>query len=315
MPRTCSLALLAHMSSSARTIAYLQKTGPLPDGTYMRITSLGKDVRYDDGSGDGEQTFYARTGLQMANIASANDLSADNSEAQTLAELPTYPGQGVTVDMVENGDLDDLEFVLYVFNYEDHSMGHMILGGGPIGKVRATPDGSLITMELRSWADLLRQNSVAELWALDCRVREFGSQPGEERFPCNYDASAEEGAEFTVTGVGAETVRDFTVAALGASESYYAPGRWRWTEGANAGRTLEIESQSAAGVIALLFVTRHPIQVGDKGRPKRDCSRKWAGHNSCETYNNRQWFRGEPFIPASDYVALTMPGAAQGGYS
>lgn len=311
MPRTASLALIAHMSSPSSTVAYLNKVGPLPNGNYVCLNSTAYDIDYDDGTG--ERRYYARTGIQLANIASANDLSADNTEGKTLTELPTYPGQGITQAMVDNGDLDDVPYVIYAINYRDHSMGHLITGGGPIGRVSMTPDGNLLTMELRSWCDLLRQNSVCELWSLRCRVKQFGSQPGEERYPCMYDASGELGAEATVTSVGAESVRDFTVAALGASEGYYAPGKWLWTEGDNAGWTSEIETQTAAGAISLMFVARHPIQIGDKGRPKRDCSREWAGPNSCETYNNREWFRGEPFIPVSDAVGLTVPGAAQGG--
>src|SRR5690348_12401701 len=124
MPRTASAALIAHMSSPSATIAYLQKTGPLPDGSYHCMNTTAKDIDYDDGFG--VRRYYARTGIQLANLAGSNDLSSDNTEAQTLTEIPTYPGQGFTVAMVENGDLDGVEYVIYAINYEDHSMGHMI---------------------------------------------------------------------------------------------------------------------------------------------------------------------------------------------
>ncbi len=310
--RTCGAQLFAHMSGTSTTMCFLLKVGPLPNDAYIRTTSLDRNVVYDCGDGLGEQTYYASTGTQLSAMQSANDLSVDNGEAQTLVELPTYPNTGITEAMVDAGTLDGVEFVVYGVNYRDLTMGHYIEAGGPVGEIRYTLDG-LITLELRAWTDLLRQNSVTERDSLTCRVKKFGSQPGEERFPCMYDASGELGAEFTVTSVGTENVRDFTVAALGAAADYYAPGNWIWTEGDNEGMTREIESQSGGGAISLLFTTRFPIQVGDKGRPKRDCTRQWEGHNSCETYANRQWFRGEPFIPVSDTIALTTPFAGAGG--
>lgn len=310
--RSCSARLLAHMSSTSSTMCFLLKVGPLPGGSYLCMSSLDRDVVYDDGSAAGARTFYARTGTQLSNLASANDLTVDNGEAQTLVEVPTYPNTGVTEPMIDAGGLDGVEFIVYGMNYRDVTMGHYIETGGPVGEIRRTLDG-LITLELRSWTDLLRQNSVTERDSLTCRVKRFGSQPGEERFPCMYDASSELGAEVTVTAVGTENVRDFTASGLGAAADYYAPGNWLWTLGDNAGMTREIEAQDASGNVSLLFTTRFPIQVGDKGRPKRDCTRQWEGHNSCDTYSNRPWFRGEPFIPVSDTIALTTPFAAAGG--
>lgn len=311
MPRSASAELIAYFAGPAQTTAYLLKVGPLPGDTYITVVSIARDFAYDDGGG--ERTYFARTGTQVANLSSTNDLTTDNTDAQTLQEIPTYPGQGITVEMVENGDLDGVEFVLYALNYEDPSMGHVILHAGPIGQVRDQV-GGLITMELRAWADLLRQNSVCTTWGLDCRVRHFGSQPGEEREPCMYDASAELGAEVTVTAIGAESVREFTAAGLGAAEDYYAPGKWLWTAGANVGRTVEIESHTAGGDVVLRFTTRHPIEVGDKGRPKRDCTRKPFGHNSCSTYSNLPNYRGEWTMPIADAIGLTVPGAAAGGF-
>jgi uncharacterized phage protein (TIGR02218 family) len=310
MPRTCSPALLAHMSSSATTLCFLQKVGPLPDDSYICTTSNSRDMRYDDGTG--ERIYYARTGVQLSNMASANDLSVDNGEAQTLVEIPTYPNTGITEEMIEAGRLDGVEFVIYKVNYRDLSMGHMIESSGPVGEIRRSIDG-LITIELRSWCDLLRQNSVTERDSLTCRVKRFGSQPGDERFPCMYDLTGEWITSVTVTDVGAETVRDFEASSLGQAANYFSPGLIEWTSGDNQGKFSEVQTFTAGGGISLLFTTKFPIQNGDTFSIRRDCSRKWAGNNSCDTFGNREWFRGEPFIPVSDRIALTVPGAAAGG--
>lgn len=313
MPRTSSLALIAHMSSPSATIGYLNKIGPLPNGNYIRLCSLGRNEIYDDGTG--AATYYARTGLQLANLASSNDLSTDNTEGKSLVEIPAYPGQGVTQAMVDNGDLDDVPYVIYAINYEDHSMGHLITGGGPLGKVGISPDGQLVNLEMRSWCDLLRQNGVCDTWSIRCRVKKFGSQPGDEPFPCNYDLSSEWVNGIAVTDVDAESVRDFTASGLLQGTDYFAPGLIEWVTGANAGRFIEVESFTSGGVISLMFMLRHAVQEDDIFNIRRDCTREWEGNNSCDTFNNRQWYRGEPFTPVADAIGLTVPGAAAGGFS
>lgn len=307
MPRTASAALLAHMASPSRTIAYLLEVGPLPDGSYVRTNSTARDIRYD---GD---WFYARTGLQLANIAGTNDLETDNTEAQTLTELPTYPGQGVTTAMVDNGDLDGVEYLIYAINYTDHTMGHCIVHGGPIGRVSYTLDGNLVTMELRAWGDLLRQNSVCSLTSATCRAKQFGSQPGEEREYCGYDLTGEWITDVPVTAVGAEIVRDFTASSLAQATDYFTPGVALWKSGLNEGAYSGIESFASGGVMSLQFVVRHPIQVGDLFDIRRDCTRLLEGNNGCKFYGMILNNRSEAYTPVADHIALTVPGAAAGG--
>lgn len=299
--------LLAHKAQPVTTLCNVMKVGPLPGGAYIAITSLDRDVTYDDGTG--ALTYRASTGMQLSTLSSTNDLSVDNAETQTLS--PVYPVTGITVAMVDNGDLDGAIMSAYQINYEDPTAGrHEILFSGPIGEVRIV-EGGLVTFENRSWSQLMKQNSVVELDSLTCRVKRFGSQPGEERFPCMFDASAEWVAG-TVTAVGTETVREFTDSALLQAADFFAPGMVRWLTGDNAGQNLEIEAFDS-GAVSLQHIARHPITSGDTFEIRRDCTRKWSGNNSCETYSNRPFFRGEPFIPVGDTISLSVPGAASGG--
>src|SRR5690606_9808771 len=317
------IALSAHQAQPATTLCFLEKVGPLPDGSFICLTSLNRDVDYDDGTG--LLTYYASSGMEPSQLVAGADLSVDNGETQTL--VPRYPGQGVTIEQVENGDLDGVEFVIYKINYMSPSDGHEIMAAGVVGEVRMTP-GGLVTFENRSWSQLLKQNSVVELDSLTCRAR-FGSQPigtndgsFEQRFPCRYDLTGE-WIEFTVSAVGPEAVREFYAADLVEADDYFAPGLVEWLTGDNAGQQREVEAYAgpvvdppedvADGAVTLQFTTRNPIEIGDTGRIRRDCTKSWAGHNSCATYNNRQWFRGEPFIPVSDTTGLMIPGASTGG--
>jgi uncharacterized phage protein (TIGR02218 family) len=307
--KSISIALRNHLALPVTTTCYLQKVGPIDSsGTVIALTSLDRDVVYDDG--DGPLTYYASTGMQLSNLSASNDLTVDNGESETL--VPVFPVEGITTDMVDSGELDGVEYVVYKVNYNDLTMGHEVMANGQVGNVRIVP-GGLVTFENRSWSQLLQQNSVCELDSLTCRVKQFGSQPGEERFPCNYDITPEWVFGVSVTSVGADNVREFSAGSLMQPDNYFAPGLVVWTSGDNVGQSKEIEqfqTDSSGADISLLFTTRNPIQVGDTFDIRRDCSRKWEGHNSCETYNNRQWFRGEPFIPVSDTVGLLVPGAS-----
>lgn len=313
MSKTISPALLLHKSGSTTTLCGLLKVGPLLDGTFITCTSLDRDITYDDMSGDGPLVYRASTGFQESNFQATSDLGVDNAEAKTL--IPVYPNPGITQLMIDRGDLDSIEFIVYQVNYRDLTMGHEIMAAGPIGEQKIER-GGLITIELRSWSQLLKQKSVVSYYSLTCRSR-LGLSTGPVRNRCNYDISGE-WDDFAVTAVGTEVVREFTIIGtdsngIVATDDYYAPGLVEFETGDNAGQQLEIESYAADGEISLLMTTRNPIQIGDTGRLRRSCTLRWSGHNSCQTYNNRQNFRGEPFIPIGDALALNVPGVAGGG--
>lgn len=322
--RAASTALLNHLRGSETTCCGLLKIGPLPDGSFICFTSLDRDVTYDASAFDpditgGEQTYCAATGFQDSAYAATHDLGVDNAEAETLQ--PVFPNPfGITPEMVDRGELDGVHYDILVVNYRDLSMGHIYWASGPLGEQIVTRNG-IVRLELRSWSQLMKQRSVVDYTSVTCRA-DFGSMPIgtgggviEERFPCNYDTSGE-WVQVEVTAVGAEAVREFTVTGDGdtiqTTAGYYAPGLFVWEEGNNAGQTVEIEAYDD-GDVTLLIAVRNPVQVGDKGRMRRSCTKRWEGHNSCETYSNRQWFRGEPNLMIGDALALNVPGVAGGG--
>lgn len=184
-------------------------------------------------------TYRAHTGFNgSAQIASA-DLSVDNAEAESLEATYTVPG--VTQAAIDAGLFDKAPFVMYRVNYRDLAMGHEVLASGTVGE-QTLKVGGVAVLELRSLSQQLKQ-SVVELDSLTCRVKQFGSQPGDERFPCGYDLTAE-WVNFTVTAVGDEVTRSFDTDAISEADEYYAPGLVEWFTGDNAGQQVEIEAHS-----------------------------------------------------------------------
>lgn len=313
MPSTIPIALQNHLDGNTLTTSFKMRVGPTPSGSYFGLTSLDKDEVYDDG--EMELTYYAATGIDLSTLEASNDISVDNGEAQSLVTL--VPGMGITQAMVDRGDIDTVEFVVYETNFLTNvTAEHRIVGSGVLGRARVI-QGLLVIPELRSWTQLLDQTGLISKTSIRCRSRRFGSQPGEEREWCGYDIT-NEWVDFVVTSVGTETVREFAIAAdsstpIDPAADFYTPGLVEWLTGDNEGRSREIESyagedSSGSADVSLRFTTPNPVQIGDTGRIRRDCTRNWEGHNSCETYANRPNYKGEPNIPIGDTAANSIPG-------
>ena len=260
MSKTIPIALQAHKALPATTLCDLLKVGPVEGGTIYGFTSIDRDVTYDDGSGDGPVVYRAHTGFNgSAQIASA-DLSVDNAEAESLEATYTVPG--VTQAAIDMGLFDKAPFVMYRVNYSDLTDGHEILASGTIGE-QTLKVGGVAVLELRSLSQQLKQ-SVVELDSLTCRVKQFGSQPGDERFPCGYDITAE-WVNFTVSEVGTEVTRQFRALALTEADDYYAPGLVEWLTGDNAGQQVEIETYEGEQDTYQVALNFEGVDISDEG--------------------------------------------------
>lgn len=324
--KTIDAVLLAHKAQPATTLCDLLLVGPVETGdssgsVYYGFAGLDRDVVFTPSVSIGEITFKATTGVQMSALQTSADLAVDNAEADTLVPVAGDELDGFTQAQIDAGALDKVRFLVLQVNYNDLTAGRCeIVAGGSIGEVK-TKFGQLTVLELRSLAQLLKQRTIVELDSLLCRAR-FGSQPigtgggvVEERFPCGFDLSTEWVAG-TVTAVGGESDREFTVGAFAGvyADDYFAPGVARWATGANAGQQVEIDTFDATtGAFALKFPVVSPIQPTDTLETRRQCTKAWTGHNSCATFwgtEKPNHFRGEPHIRVGDSGQLNTPGAA-----
>lgn len=319
--KTIPVTLLAHKAQSSTTLTDLLQIGPLDDGSYRGFTLLDVDVTYDGcvhpitKAAIGSLTFKARTGMEMSALQSAADLGVDNAEANTLPPIAGYEAEGITQEQIDAGALDKVPFVVYRVNYADLSQGHEYIAGGTIGEVRRKV-GGMTVLEQRSLSQQLKQ-SIVELDSKTCRAT-FGSgaigsgADVEERFPCGFDVSSLWVSGEVLAVDADEGTRIFTDTGLAQADAYFAPGVVEWLTGGNAGQKQEVES-FGSGVVTLQFDTVNPIQLGDTFRIRPDCTKRWTGHNSCETFWGAQkalHFRGEPHIPTGDTANLSTPGVA-----
>ena len=291
--RNIPIAMLPNLQDDAPRWCYLLKIMPVaPDVPELGITTWDEDIAYLD------VPYHARRGYDsQANEATA-DLAVDNSEARFLVSEDYF--DGITQDAIRRGNYDDARFIQYMVNPYDLSEGHVIITSGTVGRI-ASVDGLEGTLELRSLTQTLKQKSIIELGSNNCRVVKLG----DERCKIDVDALWVTAA---VTAVGLEADRVFTVDGPALANNQIWPGLVKFITGANAGRSFEIEG-NVGNVITLAIPTEEPIADGDELEYRPDCTRLWSGPNSCQTYNNRPNFRGEPKRPVSESEQLMAPGA------
>lgn len=297
--RNIPIAMLPNLEDDGPRWCYLLKIMPqTPEVPELGITTWDVNISYGDS--DGVTVYHARRGYDSYANQMTADLAVDNSEARFLVSEDYL--DGITQDAIRRGDYDGARFLQIMVNPYDLASGHVIITSGSVGRV-TNVDGLDGTLELRSLTQILKQKAIIELGSNSCRVVQFG----DERCKYPVDTLWDNGQ---VNTVGLETDREFTLAgsSISGADGYYVPGLVEFTTGNNAGRSYEIESYES-GVITLAIPTELVIQAGDELRIRPDCTRLWEGDNSCEHYNNRLNFRGEPKRPVSESEQLLAPGA------
>ena len=299
--RLIPAALQEHLDSTTTTTCVLLRI-ELFDGQVFGLTSLDREIAYDDG--DGSVTYYAVTGFDASVFAADASFSVDNAESYALTGEPVVLSDDIptiTVEMVEAGALDDASWKAYLVNYLDLTDGHSLLDAGDLGEVR-TRDGMVWISELLSYAMRLRQ-PVGHVWSRLCRAT-FGAS-ADERYGCGVDAEALWVAG-TVTAEAAESDRAFFGDVTTTSPIDPFPGRLRWLTGPNVGRLYSIESFDA-GAVALNEPTSYPIETGHTYEIRPDCAKRYT-EDCIGTWSNGINFRGEPLIPVGDASAIQVPG-------
>lgn len=310
--RNIPIDLLEHKKQDATTLCRLIKI-VAKNGYTIGLTTLDRDVSYNDG--DGVITYHAPVGFQPATIYESLGFEVSNSEFQSLV-VPEY---NLDIDefSVNSGIYDYADFSMYEVNYEDLTQGHWVVMHGTIGQVRSV-DGIQIFGEMRSITDAFRRNFV-ELDSLTCRAR-FGSQVGEDRFPCGFDASAL-WINAAVVNQSIENTRAFFSDLSGYDTSFYPtgyfePGLIQFLTGNNAGKYIEVESFNDTGEIYLSYPISYEIEVGDTFRIRRDCNKRARDTSKgCKHWFGSEWglhFRGEPDIPIADQGTLQLPSGILG---
>jgi len=280
-------------------MCFLLKIAP-QKGAAFGVTTLDIDVPYDDGGG--LLTYAANPGLNQSAVEKSAGLGVDNAEAMLLL------GVNFTAQQINAGVLDNANFYLYRINWKNKSQGHYLLQSGRAGAVRSHDELSGV-IELRGLSQQLKQNFIDQ-YSLSCRAR-FGSQVGDEIFPCLFDAEPL-WTNSSVAAVGTEADRIFTATAAptatgpnGALPFDFAV--IEFLTGDNAGLTVETETVVGTA-ITLRFQSAYNMVIGDTYRIRPDCEKRYVA-DCINLFDNGLNFRGEPWIPITEESGSQTPGA------
>lgn len=294
MSRAIPIALQDHLDGSTTSTTRCVRFR-LKDETVLGFAMLDRDVPYDHGDGYGEIVYSASQGIDPSAIVADTSYSVANEEGRILVSTTL---QGLTLEMVESGALDDGQWDCFTLDWLNPVTGSaLLLDAGDLGEVR-TEEGMVIIPELLSYAMRLRQ-SVGTVWQRPGRCI-FGT-PANSQTGCGVDAEVlwQDG---TVSSVGAETDRTFTGTITG-----FFPGRLEFTSGPNVGKRYAIESVDGM-TITLAETTPFPIEATHTYQHRPDCTKLKDGLLGCDSYGNWPDFKGEWTIPVGDGVAGSVPG-------
>lgn len=267
----------------------------LKSGLVLGFAMWDRDIVYDHNDVYGVTTYSASQGIDPSTIAADVNYSVANSEGRILVSTTL---QGLTLEMVDSGALDDGEWDCFLLDWRNPEPGSaMLLDAGDLGEVR-TENGMVIIPELLSYAMRLRQ-AIGTVWQRPGRCI-FGT-PANSQTGCGVDAEVLWQAG-VVQSVGAESDRTFT-----GNTSTFFPGRVEFTSGPNAGKRYAVESVSGS-TITLAETTPYAIEPTHAYRHRPDCTKLKDGPLGCDSYGNWLNFKGEWTIPSGDGVAGSVPG-------
>lgn len=294
--RDIPAGLLARLQESATTTCLLIKI-TLQSGLQFGLTTLDRDVEYDDQDGSGGAlTYVATEGFDATTFATSTGMSVDNGQINALLSDST----GITEQMVVAGELDDATWRMYLVDFTALYEGHILLDDGDVGDV-SVRNGMLWIPELVSKIGRLKQ-PIGGVWSIRCRAI-FGT-PAASPTGCGIDTTSL-WVEGEITAVGAESNRTFTGDDVGDGTPPAYPGRLQFLTGDNAGREYATEEVTGL-VVTLAETTPYPMTIGDTYRIRPDCGKRYA-QDCIAVWNNGPNFKGEPHTPVGDAAAASTP--------
>ncbi len=277
--KAATAALSAHLGQEVTPLATCWRI-TRRDGAEFFFTDHDQDIAFDGA------LYLARTGYSRTAIANDASMAVDNLDVDGV-----FDAAAITEHDMRAGLFDYAEVRVFLVNWGDLSMGALRMRRGWFGEVILTEQGAFRT-ELRGMVQALQQR-IGEIYSPECRA-----DLGDAR--CKVDLAA-----FTRTGwvISATDRAVFFAAVDGAAtaDGWFNGGALMFTNGANAGRTIEVKSWTAGtGRIELFLAVGYAIAAGDTFSVYPGCDKRL---DTCiGRFGNVLNFRGEPYVPGIDAI-------------
>jgi uncharacterized phage protein (TIGR02218 family) len=279
MSKTIGANLKAHFEAETATYCILWRI-TRQDSVVFGFTDHDKDVVYSG------VRYQAGSGFLPTALDQKIDLSVDNLEAISFLESDRVSVGDVLAGLFDYATLD-----MYVVNYEDLTMGDMILAEGWIlGEVRLEEDKFIA--EVRSKSQKLQQE-IVDVSSIQCRAALGDTQ-------CGVDVPGSYTVVGTITKVPADAnTIEFYDSGRAETTDYFTGGKVTFTSGDNNTYSMEVkEYDPSTKKITLFLPMPYKLLAGVTYSMTYGCDKS---KNTCiNTFNNVVNFRGEPFVPGED---------------
>jgi uncharacterized phage protein (TIGR02218 family) len=290
--KTIPPLLLADLKADCTTLAYCW-TIEMSNGEMIRGTEHDLDITLPP-AGDTTVDEYAGTYKAIANVtmgdlSSNTDLSVDNLDVSgafpdKTDDSPQYATViDVSANAIADGLLDTAPVTILVCNWAAPSHGYWIAGGGTLGQITQTSDGSYTT-EVRGLTQLLQQ-IIIRTFSVECNA-----QFGDHR--CKFVVPSTTGTVGSVTDRGT-----FEVSLGDTTGMRFVGGYLTFTSGANVGlvRQVQLDPLFNDGVIKFWEQFPQAVNPEDAFTLKAGCDLQ---KSTCIFYGNLPNIRAHgSFIP------------------
>lgn len=271
--------MIAHLAQGQTTLATCYKV-TRTDGVVQGFTDHDQDIVF------GGVTYLASSGFSKFNLTDKSNLEMSQMNVDGMINA------GMLASDLRARKYDYADVQILAVNWADLTMGQVILLTGKFGPVTINEYG--FQVELNGMAAQLA-NVRGDLYQPTCRV-----DLGDSDCTVNVDSLMQSGTVATTDGA-----RNLTATGVSAADGYFSGGLLTWLTGANAGLSVEVRTWASAGAAIVLYLkTIFPVVVGDTFKIQPGCDKLVS---TCQNkFNNVVNFRGEPYIPGTDYL-LTIP--------
>jgi len=275
--KTISTELKNHLSQPLTTIAKCWKL-ILNDNTVLGFTNHSESITYDS------QIYNSLIGFEGDSITSNLDTDYNKTNAISILNSSYITEK----DMIA-GKYNHAKVEIFVVNYEDLTMGKMILFSGYLSNIKCE-DGKFFA-ELKGVGSEL-EKSIGDIFSPLCRAEFCDSK-------CKLLTS-----NYTFNGTVSSLTDDLqfysnTIEINTKSQGYFNYGIITFTSGNNNGLSMEIK-QFSSGNFILSMEMPYDILVNDTFSVIAGCNKKFS--TCCESFSNGINFRGEPHLPGIDFM-------------
>ncbi len=217
--------------------------------------------------------YSAKSGFNRSAVMSNSDFSIDNLELDSLLDH-----EQITQHDLLAGKYDMAEIIVFMVNYEDLSMGRLILKSGVLGEVKLQQ--GKFRVEVMGLGHQLSTN-ISQTYSNSCRA--------------TFADSCCQVKPVAIAGKISQIIshKSWFDEGLKQQAGYFNYGLVRFTSGANAGGEFEVKD-FVANMINLCLHLPYESKIGDRYEIFTGCDKKFS--TCVAKFNNAINFRGEPHL-------------------